>query len=335
MTIVVCKAITKSGEQCKLKANASGFCHLHDPDELARKIAERDAEKKEAELRQERLNQPKFSQRKGLKPISNIIQINGMDATLKNSIWNVLYNFIFREYEEENSTIFPGWEVRNDYLKEFTRSLWRDFYKIPLHLIPGRQSLQLKEIYKRYASDEWHEVYDFVEYILNYDGRKAFGNAINDVLARELSGYRYIGGVITDISSEQEVQMLEEALADDIFPSAKNHLQRALELMSDKKNPDYRNSIKESISAVESLAQAITEDPNATLGKALDKLEASGKQVKIHPALRSAFSKLYGYTSDQGGIRHAMSNEPNLFVEDAKFFLLVCAAFVNYVKSKL
>ena len=45
--------------------------------------------------------------------------------------------------------------------------------------------------------------------------------------------------------------------------------------------------------------------------------------------------KLYGYTSDEGGIRHAMLDEPNLTSADARYFLLSCTSFVNYLKAQL
>jgi hypothetical protein len=105
-----------------------------------------------------------------------------------------------------------------------------------------------------------------------------------------------------------------------------------LELLSNRKNPDYRNSIKESISAVESMAKTITQKPKADLEEALRILERSGK---IHGALKAGFSKLYGYTSDEGGIRHAMMEEPDLSSSDAQFFLVSCSAFTNYLKSKI
>jgi len=126
--------------------------------------------------------------------------------------------------------------------------------------------------------------------------------------------------------------MMELVLNDKDFPAVRKHLHRALELLSDKKKPDYRNSIKESISAVESITQELSGNPKATLGEALKILE---KKNKLHPALKVAYLKLYGYTSDEGGIRHAMLEEPNLSVADAKFFLLSCTSFINYLKSKV
>jgi hypothetical protein len=54
----------------------------------------------------------------------------------------------------------------------------------------------------------------------------------------------------------------------------------------------------------------------------------------MHPALRKSLSALYGYTSDEQGIRHAMLDEPKLTAADAKFLLVACSAFINYMKEK-
>ncbi len=50
-------------------------------------------------------------------------------------------------------------------------------------------------------------------------------------------------------------------------------LKRALELFSDRGSPDYRNSIKESISAVESFVIFTTGKDKGTLGQLTKKLE--------------------------------------------------------------
>jgi len=104
-----------------------------------------------------------------------------------------------------------------------------------------------------------------------------------------------------------------------------------LNKLSDKKNPDYRNSIKESISAVESICQQITQDPKAELGKALKTIKT---KLSIHGALEQGFIKIYGYTSDGDGIRHALMDEPNLDQEDALYMLITCSSFVNYLIIK-
>ena len=96
--------------------------------------------------------------------------------------------------------------------------------------------------------------------------------------------------------------------------------------------PDYENSIKESISAVEAICCIITDDDKATLGKALGKLEQAG--ITIHGSLKSAMEKLYGYTSDENGIRHAGIDFKGASSEDAKYMLVTCSAFVNYLMEK-
>ena len=65
------------------------------------------------------------------------------------------------------------------------------------------------------------------------------------------------------------------------------------------------------------------------MGDALKRLE---EEKKIHPALKGAFTKLYGYTSDEGGIRHAEGLlESDVTFEEAKFMLVTCSAFINYL----
>ena len=70
----------------------------------------------------------------------------------------------------------------------------------------------------------------------------------------------------------------------------------------------------------------------ATLGNTLKKLKENG--VNIHPALENAFKQLYGYTSDSGGIRHGSIEFVNVASEDAKYMLVSCSAFVNYLTEK-
>ncbi|MDR3195325.1 MAG: hypothetical protein LBT58_00795 [Endomicrobium sp.] len=106
------------------------------------------------------------------------------------------------------------------------------------------------------------------------------------------------------------------------------HLDEALRLFSDRNKPNYRNSIKESISAVEHIVRKITGDTR--LGYGLKELE---KLKLIPPILKVAFEKLYAYTNDENGIRHAlMDDKENVTSKEAKFMLVACSAFINYLK---
>ena len=155
---------------------------------------------------------------------------------------------------------------------------------------------------------------------------------INQLLEKENSAYRIVNNQIIEITSEQEIQSIEDALENtNQYSGIQQHLNQALKLMSDRQKPDYRNSIKESISAVESICKIVTNDEKTTLGKALKVIE---DKFGLHPALKSSLSQLYGYTSDGDGIRHAMLEESNLSYIDAKFMLVACTNFINYLIEK-
>lgn len=154
---------------------------------------------------------------------------------------------------------------------------------------------------------------------------------LNGDLENEKMGYRIIDNQIVDITNKEEIDEIEEAI-DSNFNIVNNHIQKSLELYSDRKNPDYKNSIKESITAVESMCCIICGE-KVELGKALGRLEKNG--IYIHGAMKNGFQSLYGYTSDESGIRHGGIEDKEVTEEDAKFMLITCSAFVNYLKVKL
>lgn len=273
-----------------------------------------------------------FSQRKGITPVKSIIQTNSMDVDLKNSLWNVLGSFFWNRVKEPWISPYDDMDTR------FKR-IWHSYFKWPLDTLDDYYPQTYKTIRGYFFKCKWYEVYDFVEFVAqNYpneikDGNKKFMDACNSILERELSAYRFVGDRITEITSEEEISEIEEALRiPDALRNVRTHLKTALDLLADRKSPDYRNSIKESISAVEAVSELIAKNPKATLGQALKEIET---KVSLHPALKSAFSSLYGYTSSADGIRHALLNEANLTFDDAKFMLVSCSAFVNYLIAKV
>lgn len=269
-----------------------------------------------------------FSQRKGLKPVSEIIQTESMNSELRNSLWNALdiaiwsrADYMYRQHR------------RSDF-ELFSESLWFHYFKEPIDSRPNNTSKILAAVRAHFFACAWFEVYDFLEFVVNHHDqfKPRLAEYWNGIFERELSAYRFVLGHITDITSTQEIEMLELTLADSRFAGVTGHLQRALELYANREKRDYRNSIKESISAVESIAQIISENPKASLS---DALKAIDKKGSLHPALKEGFIKLYAYTSDADGIRHAMQDKPNLSAADAQYFLLSCTSFVNYLKAQI
>lgn len=157
----------------------------------------------------------------------------------------------------------------------------------------------------------------------------------NNIFEKEYVGYRFVNNEITSISDQIEIDEIEQAVKSE-FEQVNEHLRKALGFLSDRNAPDYENSIKESMLAVECICCQIAEKKSYLSG-ALKKLKEQG--LKIHGSLESAFSKLYGYTSDGKAIRHAgeIGGADSTF-EEAKFMVVACSAFVNYIignKAKL
>jgi len=257
-----------------------------------------------------------------------------MNDELRNSLWNALDTAFW-------STDDFVYGRHGDYgeIENFSRILWSSYFRKPVDSRPGygrsnRGQLILNTIREYFFNCEWNEVYDFLEFVVRVHAKDMprLTDYLNQILSLDLAGYKFIDGLIVNITDAQESELLTVALADTQFGPVTAHLERALQLLADRKQPDYRNSIKESISAVEAMARVVAEAPKATLGEALKVLEKKGH---LHPALKDGFSKLYGYTNDDDGIRHAMLDEPNINQSDAKYFLLSCTSFINYLKANL
>ncbi len=153
----------------------------------------------------------------------------------------------------------------------------------------------------------------------------------NDVFEEEYIGYRFVNCIISPITDKNEIESVEQSLSNNEI-CVKDHISKALEFLSNRESPDYENSIKESIIAVEAKCSLITglKGKQSTLSNTLKHLENSG--ISIHGSLKEAFNKLYGYTNDANGQRHAGDiGGPNSTFREAKFMLVSCSAFINYL----
>ncbi|OEC42329.1 AbiJ-NTD4 domain-containing protein [Pseudomonas sp. AP42] len=271
-----------------------------------------------------------FSQRMGYLPASKILQTESIDTDLRNTLWNVLTVCYWDNFYGAYNTAAV---VGSNY-HEFTVKFYSNYRKLTLDSIPWGWPSIIEDLKKEVLLGEWHRVYSLLEFIHRNapevdDNSDEFVKMCNEAFERENSAYRLVGGLVTPITSKDEIAEIERAMANaDQYAGVRTHLQTSLGFLTDKQNPDYRNSIKESISAVESLAKKFVGDEKATLGQALKVLE---KRHLLHSSLKNAFSALYGYTNDASGIRHSlMDNESALTQADARFMLICCSAFINF-----
>lgn len=267
-----------------------------------------------------------FSRRNGYN--TQYMQLECASDVLKQRIWARFFKQEFNRYD----TI--DWENYTTGIEDMMIEMGLP-YQFPMDvLVKERNANMLRE--HLVGPCEWYRIFDFIErYLRICDDEKAIlmRNEFNRILQDEVSAYRIVEKQVVPITNESELAAIKEAKTTE-FDSVNIHISKALELYADRRNPDYENSIKESISAVEALCCIITGKTgvSATLGKTIKKLKDNG--VHIHPSMENAFSALYGYTNDEKGIRHGGINFANAPVEDAKYMLVSCSAFVNYLIEK-
>lgn len=271
----------------------------------------------------------RFSERIGVKTPSRVLQLKGMSEGLRNSLWNVVYQ------AAENP-------VHNNWISLGRASAFH-FFNSPLDEVSGSDYSEMRSTKGKFAQMDWASAYDYLEFVgMNLKEivpranltNEEFQSIANHVLERECSGYRFVGGRLAPITTEIEMAEVAEALensANSDMQGAYRHLDAAIGFLSKRPHADYRNSIKESISAVESIVRLLGREDSAGVSNALKELS---KKTPIHRSLQAGFSSLYGYTSDEDGIRHAILKEGDVGFDEAKYMLVACSAFVNYLLGK-
>jgi len=274
----------------------------------------------------------KFSQRYGYVPVEKAFQRESVDEALRTKLWNVLKVTIWDKYDPNSSR---HREVCAN-INMMVKRLWFHFFNRDLDSLPnflpqfyGDKNTAYLHLKNFFFSCGWFELYDFIEEI-SLDQSQLIGDEtrewINNVLEEQNAAYRFVGKEIAEITDEREIEAIEDGL-EHPEKAVRTHLETALRMLSDKQSPDYRNSIKESISAVEAACRLTSGKETATLSDALKKIQ------NIHPVLAKAFNQLYGYTSDESGVRHSLIDESNITYAEAKFMLIACSAFVSYLKT--
>ncbi len=271
-----------------------------------------------------------FSERYGYKKVSDVIIRERITPEIKNAICTCFdkLNKIFE---------LAGYRYPTSLCIELEKHIWTNFLNQRLAYFGNYQSVSTNFIENH--DDEWYSILDLIEFTIQYlynyrNSAEHFIKLLNSEFERLNFAYRIVGREIIEITSKQEIKAIECAI-DNSPRNIQIHLNSALEKYAQRPIGDYRNSIKESISAVEAFCREKTGEN--TLGKALKKLETRG--LVIHSSLKTAFEKLYVYTNqEETGIRHALMDDEENYTptaEEALFMLISCSAFINYLDRKV
>lgn len=246
---------------------------------------------------------------------------------MPNEIQNVISNVLYT-YMKEHEDIYGKLDI----------ALWTDFlderlneYEVKPHY--GYYSLEAIEggncIFKFAMIDFFLNEIDHLRKVEGKD-IPSFAEELNNGFKRVNYKYRIIGTHIIPINDFDDYKDTEKALQS-VPNNIKQHLNKAMLYLFI--TPDYENSVKESISAIEAFCYIYTKKNVLT-----DALKVFDKKDVIHPQLKKAFENIYYYSSEKGtGIRHGKAQEDTKYSPDfyeAKFMLSACSAFINYIEGK-
>ena len=225
-----------------------------------------------------------FSQRIGIRPLTKTIQRESIDDDLKNRLWSALDLALWAHWSPPDR--LTGFQAEDGEIVDLVvERVWLHYFKLPLDTLPSFHSGYPKSAYEaireRFFTGDWWESYDLLEFLIKVtpeEWRDLLKESANKFLESENAAYRVVGDEVVEMTGEYEMEAVETALDKGVSQS-RIHLSRSLELLSDRKQPDFRNSIKESISAVESASQVVSCKPKATLGDRIKAIKANGEFI--------------------------------------------------------
>ena len=269
------------------------------------------------------LRKPTFAEREGAKPLPTQLNLKQVSSEVRAKTWSIIYKSM------DQSKIMRGGYSYADRWASILQEYWvnidhkfEDEFKNRL--------LSLVSYVNEKMSGEYSTFFEFLEHVVQHPRcPERLHSDLNRVLAEAGCAYRIYEKAVVPISSPEmgeAVSSAFEALAE--FSGARSHLSAAAKFLSEG---DYGGSVRESIHAVEAVARKIV--PDAT--SLTPTLAAIERSHHLHPALKKGFSSLYGYTSDEDGVRHALidNDQPNVTEADALYMFGSCASFAGYLST--
>lgn len=267
-----------------------------------------------------------FSQRNGLSPVPPQLTLGQLSRELRNQ----LHYPVYMDFAETVQSNYHGTWLEGRWL-----TILRDYWVVSqgrniltFNPDPQKNADLLRNIFQAPLG----ELFDFIEFLLQHLSTPwGLRHALQKALVDGRSAYRILDGrTIAAVGSGEQAAAIVTAIDQAVgaAPAAATHIVNA---GAELRRGNWPASVRESIHAVESIAVQLT--GKGTLGDALNVLERRGH---LHGSLKAAFAKLYGYTSDEEGVRHALVFNDDALVDesDALFMLGACASFVSYLLAK-
>ena len=277
-----------------------------------------------------------FSQRNSYEPLPEPMALEQLSDDLRREIWNIIRKQLLENRKTFNITgryYFP-----TDFGR-FVEQLFGKLLKIPEDEISTGYEDVLAHFKNIILKGRFDQLLSLIELIVNNDSDNLrFARKIAELFDSHAAAYwleviqkPYQFFPRSNTEQGNAVQQALKTVNDSDMTGASAHLREAAGSINTQRYPD---AISNSILAVESVARIIDPEAKNTLAPALKSLEKAG--VINHPVLKEAFIKLYGYTNDEEGIRHALleKQSPDVGLDEAIFMFGACASFAAYLVNK-
>ena len=265
---------------------------------------------------------PSFSQRYGYEPLPKPMRLEELSSDLRVEIWNEVREFLLGK---RDGLIIGPRHFFTEQAKRFIERVIGRYTERPSDTISTEYKEALITFKNSMLSDKFNRVLDLIEIMVNdKDVTEDFVKGMNTSFEQCAAAYRLDTSqrpyCFVPQASKEQGEATQEAIKiihESKFGGAAAHLRQATEHINAQQ---YADSIADSIHAVESVARVI--DPKAS--------------KTLAPALKAAFINLYGYTSNEQGIRHALldQNSPGVGLDEAMFMFGACASFAAYLAEK-
>lgn len=271
-----------------------------------------------------------FREREGLASPPSQLKLREVSPELRALLWNAVYSDL------QLCTIHDRYSGHNRIYEPWATIL-RDRHVRHDHKMADEFSTLAQPIYdslkKAISTWTYSHLLDFIEWFLRHPSMTYdFRDKIETAFVEARAAYRVVDAdtivpTATDAAAEATINAIADA-GDVGAAGTVTHLKQAA---SDLRQGNWADSIRNSIHAVEGLCILVSPQSH-TLSEALKVLKRTGH---IHGSLEAAFLKLYGFTNDERGVRHAQVLDSVQVDEvDAVFMFTACSAFVSYMTAR-
>ena len=185
----------------------------------------------------------------------------------------------------------------------------------------------------------YNKTLDALEFFINHPAltTHSLGAEISDLFERRQVAYMLVERAkdrrffVPRASKEEGIAYLRaiESLSSDQFVGARKNLIEAGYYLAKK---EYSKSVRESIHSIESMIRILTGNKNIKFSEGMRELT---KKLSLHPAFGEGLIKLYGFSSNEDGVRHSsIHGTESIDEETAFYFLGSCASFTTFLTHK-